>query len=217
MEETVKVQLLEEFRSYLDSQAEPCDSSPEEIDLFSLFRELEALRTEVKTEARLVSGNVEQFREVLELLRNSQANLERELDRSHHELASVRRNLLRPLLLELLDYYDRLSAGHTALQNYRPVKGWFWRIKSRLEDRQFIRSIQEGQAMTLRRLEEALARQNIHPLEVLGQIVDPYCMTVVELDHQPDLANGIVTRELRKGFVWDEEILRLAEVKANKL
>jgi molecular chaperone GrpE len=52
---------------------------------------------------------------------------------------------------------------------------------------------------------------------VLGQSVDPHTMTVVELDHNPELENGIVTRELRKGFLWGNDVLRLAEVKANKL
>jgi molecular chaperone GrpE len=36
----------------------------------------------------------------------------------------------------------------------------------------------------------------------------------VESDHQ--LRNGIVTEELRKGFMWDKELLRIAEVKVNK-
>ena len=71
--------------------------------------------------------------------------------------------------------------------------------------------------MTLRRLEETLARHQVRPLETLGSIVDPHTMTVVELDHRPDLDNGVVTAELRKGFLWGEETLRLAEVKANKL
>jgi molecular chaperone GrpE len=218
MEETTKVRLLEEFRSYLDTLDAGGDASAgNSTDLFSLFSALEALRTEVKTESRLVGGAVEQFREVLELLRNSQANLDRELDRTRGELSGLRRSVLRPVLLELLDLYDRLAAGQAALQNYRPIRGWFRRIKSRPEDRQFIQSIRDGQAMTLRRLEETLARQQVHPLDVLGRSVDPHTMTVVELDHQPALENGVVTQELRKGFLWGEDVLRLAEVKANKL
>lgn len=71
--------------------------------------------------------------------------------------------------------------------------------------------------MTLRRLDELLARQHVRPLEVLGITMDPHLMKVVELDHRPELDNGIVTAELRKGFRWGDEILRLAEVKVNKL
>jgi molecular chaperone GrpE len=41
-------------------------------------------------------------------------------------------------------------------------------------------------------------------------------MRAVEMDSQPHLENGIVTGELRKGFLWEEDVLRLAEVKVNK-
>ncbi|MDD5036765.1 MAG: nucleotide exchange factor GrpE, partial [Methylococcaceae bacterium] len=185
-------------------------------DLFSLFSELAAMRTEVKAESRQFGNTLDQFKEAQELLRSSQQNLERELDKSRNELPVLRRAALRPLLVEMLDFYDRLVAGQAALSNYRPARGWF-RIKSRKEDRAFIQSIRDGQAMTLRRLEETLIRHQVRPIEALGQAVDPHIMTVVELDRQPQLENGLVTAELRKGFLWGEETLRLAEVKANKL
>jgi hypothetical protein len=41
-------------------------------------------------------------------------------------------------------------------------------------------------------------------------------MRAAELDQRPDLANGIVTEELRKGYLWRGELLRLAEVKVNR-
>lgn len=214
-------ELLEGFRKHLEKLTEFPQDEPDmehpETDLFSLFTELEILRNEVKAESRLVGSAFEQFRDGLDLLRNSQSQLTHELERSRHEANTLRKSVLRPLLLEWLDFHDRLTAAHKTLQNYRPVKGWFWRVLSRKEDRQFIKSIRDGQAMTLRRLEESLIRQHVRPLDVLGKIVDPHTMTVVELDHQPELENGIVTAELRKGFLWGDDVLRLAEVKANKL
>ena len=70
--------------------------------------------------------------------------------------------------------------------------------------------------MSLRRLEELLARQQVRPMESLGKPVDPHTMKVMEVepDSRPDLASGTVTAELRKGFLWGEEVLRLAEVRA---
>jgi len=41
-------------------------------------------------------------------------------------------------------------------------------------------------------------------------------MRAAELDQCPNLANGIVTEELRKGYLWQGELLRLAEVKVNR-
>jgi molecular chaperone GrpE len=218
MSSTVREELIEGFRRHLEKLTEPPSGDiPPTTDLFSLFSELEILRNEVKAESRLVGSAFEQFREGLDMLRGSQSHLDRELERSRSEAANLRKSVLRPVLLELLDLHDRLTAGQNSLQNYRPVKGWFWRTLSRREDRQFIQGIRDGQAMTLRRLEESLTRQQVRPLEVIGQSVDPHTMTVVELDHNPELENGIVTRELRKGFLWGNDVLRLAEVKANKL
>jgi molecular chaperone GrpE len=216
MEDTRKSALLEAFGGYLDQFDDLPQEPAGETDLFSLFAELSALRTEVKTESRQFGNAMDQFKEAQELLRQAHGQLEKELEQSRQNLAASRRAALRPLLVELLDFYDRLAAGLAALNHYRPVKGWF-RVKSLRQDRLFIQSIREGQAMTLRRLEETLTRHQVRPLETLGRTVDPHTMTVVELDHRPDVENGVVTAELRKGFRWGEETLRLAEVKANKL
>jgi molecular chaperone GrpE len=213
MDEASKIRLLEEFRQYLDSGAAAGEDAGGETDLFSLFAELAALRTEVKTESRLFRATLDDLKEAYGWLRDNQGNLDQTLERFHGELPNLRRTALRPVLLDLLDLHDRLSAGLNALHNYRPVKGWF-RVKSRREDRRFIESIREGQGMTLRRLEELLARQQIRPMDVLGKPVDPYTMKVVELDDRPGPESGIVTAELRKGFLWGDEVLRLAEVKA---
>jgi len=217
MDETRKAALLEAFGGYLDQLDDLPPDPAGETDLFSLFAELSALRTEVKTGSRQFNGALGQFKEAHELLRQAQGQLERELEQARQAQTTARRAALKPLLLELLDFHDRLAAGQVALNHYQPVQGWFRRIKSLKQDRLFIQSIREGQAMTLRRLGETLTRHHVRPLETLGLPVDPHTMTVVELDRQPGLDNGVVTAELRKGFLWGEETLRLAEVKANKL
>ena len=216
MDENRKTELLAAFSGYLDKLDSESLEPDGQTDLFSLFAELSALRTEVKNEARQFGNVTSQLKEAQELLHTSHVQLEKELEQSRLNLAATRRAVLRSLLVELLDFYDRLSAGQAALNNYRPIKGWF-SFKSLRQDRNFIQSIREGQAMTLRRLEETLARHQVRPLETLGRPVDPHTMKVVELDHRSDLENGVVTAELRKGFQWGEETLRLAEVKANKL
>jgi len=215
MDQGQKAALLEAFGTYLDKLDEQAPEPATENDLFSLFSELAALRIEAKTGSRQVNAALEQCREAFGLLGQAQGQLERGLEQSRQDLSAARRAALKPLLLELLDLHDRLAVGQAALERYRPLKGWF-RIKSRKQDVQFINSIQQGQAMTLRRLEETLSRHNVRPLETLGKAADPHTMSVVDLDHRPDLENGVVTAELRKGFLWGGETLRLAEVKANK-
>jgi molecular chaperone GrpE len=61
-----------------------------------------------------------------------------------------------------------------------------------------------------------MGAQQVVALPVQGQPLDPHTMRVAEVDQRPDLANGIVTEELRKGYLWQGELLRLAEVKVNR-
>jgi len=41
-------------------------------------------------------------------------------------------------------------------------------------------------------------------------------MRAAEIEQRSDIGNGIVTEELRKGYLWQGELLRLAEVKVNR-
>lgn len=216
MEADDKHRLLEEFGRYLDTLETVETPEADSTDLFSLFSELASLRTEVRGESRLFRTALDQLQQAQDQLRDSAEQRNAELQRLRSEAATLRRSALRPVLLELLELRDRIAAGLAALEGYRPVSGWF-RIRSRREDRRFIASIREGQAITARRLEEILLRLKVRPMAVLGEPVNPQTMNVVAVEQRPDLASGIVTEEFRKGFLWHDEILRLAEVKANKL
>ena len=48
-------------------------------------------------------------------------------------------------------------------------------------------------------------------------MLDPHTMNAVEIDRDPKIDNGIVLEELRKGFLFEDQVLRIAEVKVNKL
>ena len=70
--------------------------------------------------------------------------------------------------------------------------------------------------MTLKRFEQLLQRHNVQAIDCIGKLLDPCTMSAVEIDRNPKLENGIVIEELRKGFLFEGNVLRLAEVKVNK-
>jgi len=219
MDTETKEQLLDRFRAYLDKlpEATPVESAETDrrTDLYSLFAELAALKNEVRLESRQVKTALDEFRAVFETLQASQTQLGGELDRARAALPEQRRAALKPVLLELLELRDRLEAGLRVLQNYRPA------LLARLlgagrRERALLRAITEGQDISLRRLDQILNTQQVAALNVQGQPLDPHTMRAAELDQRPDLANGIVTEELRKGYLWQGELLRLAEVKVNR-
>ncbi|HPE72572.1 MAG TPA: nucleotide exchange factor GrpE [Candidatus Competibacter sp.] len=214
MDAARKEQLLERFRTYLDTLPE-MEATVEErrhTDLYSLFAELVALKNEVKLESRQVKTTLEEFRAVFETLRTSQSQLSDELDHARGALLEQRRAALKPVLLELLELRDRLEAGLHALQNHRlsPL-GRLCRREQAL-----LHAVAQGQDISLRRLDQILNTQQVSALATQGRPLDPHTMRAAELDRRSDLANGIVTEELRKGYTWQGELLRLAEVKVNR-
>ncbi len=212
MEEKNKNKLLEQFSQYLE-QAE-LETENETTDLYSLFSEMAALRSEVKTESRQFKSALNDFKSAFDTLQKSHDELQKELEQYRTRVESERREANRPLLLEFLEVYDRLAAGAKMLESYKPVSSLFSQTKK--QDRQFIHGMQEGQNMSLRRLEQLLAKHQVTPIEVLDKPLDPHSMTVLEVGHDPKTGDGIVTEELRKGFRWQDEVLRLAEVKVNR-
>lgn len=210
MDETIKEQWIAQFRHYLEQASITTSVTTSAPDLFSLFTELAGLRNEVKLESRQVKQALEQFRSAFELLQTSQTELlkehqqQLELKEKHHRIE------IRHLLLELIELYDRLEAGTQASLYLQPSK-WFCRSQT-----QMIHSIHEGQAMSTRRLLDILAHYQVHPLTVLNEKFDPNMMKAVAVDTLLHIKNGVVIEELRTGFSWHHEILRLAEVKVNK-
>lgn len=213
--ETQKSELLEDFQHYLQqSHLEPF-ATDEQPDLNTLLSEMVALKTEVKAESRQFKNTLETLSTTLGNVQEDKKNLSAELASSTENLKKKQAEMMQVMLLEIVDIYDRLNTSLMVLQNYRPVKSLF--KNSRARDKNFIKQFKEGQAMTLRRFEQLLQQYQVRAIECVGQLLDPVTMSAVETGHDLKLKNGIVLEELRKGFLFKNQILRLAEVKVNKI
>src|SRR4051812_15205347 len=99
VDDNIRQALLDRFGAWLDT-AEQEPESPEDsgqaADLFSVFVEMAGLRTEVRTESRLVKEALDQFRGAFDTLQSSHATLQRELDRARAETRDQRRGGPRP-------------------------------------------------------------------------------------------------------------------------
>ena len=215
MDITTKELLINRFRAYLEELPEVAgepDVEQRQTDLFSLFTELATLKNEVRLESRQVKTALDEFRAVFDILQTSHGQLNEALERLRAAQQAQRRTLLQPLLLELLELYERLEAGLQAVRGYR--RSWLsWLCR---REKALIEAIGTGQEISLRRLEQLLNSQNVTAIEVTGKPLDPHSMRAAEVDQRSDVDSGIVTEELRKGFTWEGELLRLAEVKVNK-
>ena len=215
MSDIQKNSLLEEFQAYLEQTDLAQSLSAEQPDLSTLLSEMAGLKGEVKAESRHFKTTLDTLSDALTTLQTDNKALVDVLAAHGEQLQQMRSAALRMVLLELVDIYDRLTVGYGVLQNYQPVSSLF--SPSKKQDVRFIKSFKEGQAMTLKRFEQLLQRHNVNAIDCVGKLLDPRTMSAVEIDHDPKLDNGIVIEELRKGFLFEENVLRHAEVKVNKL
>ena len=215
MDDSIKQALIDRFRGYLDmveDGEEPPDDPGETADLFSVLVEMAALRSEVRTESRLVKEALEQFRGVFDSLQASQATLQRELDRARTETRDQARSALRPLLLDVIDLRDRLVAALTLSAAARPR----WRDRLWRRDRSGVAAWQEGLRMTLRRLDQVLLDRRVVATQLAGLPFDPRLARAIGTAADSSVAEGTVIKEVRAGFLWDDQVLRTAEVIVSK-
>ncbi len=214
----MKQALLDQFSAWLDA-AEPAATAEtdETADLYSIFVELAGMRSELRTESRLVKDALDQFRAVFETLQASQDTLRHELERARADSANATRAALRPLLLDVVDLRDRLLAAVKlaatparpslvdslvdSLLRRRPPDGTAW---------------QDGLRMTLRRLDQVLADRQVVPVALQGRPFDPHRARAVGTAADAGVAEGIVLEEIRTGFLWEDQVLRIADVIVSK-
>lgn len=218
MDPEAKERLIDEFRACLEDW-EPADGSGSDaagdgpaVDLALLFAELSVLRNEVRAEARQFKTALDDMRALTELLSEQNRRLTRDLERARDAEGAVQRQAERRLLLDMLDVRDRIGAAMGVFSAYRPG------LLSRLAptETRLAQGLGEGIALTLRRLDDVLAERRVRAIEAVGGRLDPNTMraigTAIDADHAP----GEVLSEARRGYMRDDELLRLAEVIVNK-
>ena len=213
--EAQKTELLEDFQKYLAQSHPEVLASVEQPDLHTLLAELTGLKTEVKVESRQFKNTLDTLGSALDTVQEDNKVLANELATSAERFKQQQTDIMRTMLLEMVDLYDRLHIGVEVLRNYRPVNALF--KHSRQKDVRFIERFRQGQEMTTRRFEKLLQRYQVSTVDCIDQLLDPETMTAVATGEDPKLVNGMVLEELRKGFLYQGQVLRLAEVKVNKI
>lgn len=207
-------ELLASLQQYLEQTDFAHLNSIDQPDLTTLFTDLAGLKSEVKAESRQFKATLDTLSEAVSSLKTDNRSMAEELAGAAERLKQQRREAERAVLLEIVDIYDRLSEGYRILQNYRPVDSLF--NHSKKQDVRFIESFAKGQEITLRRFEQLLQRRRVVAIDCVGKPFDARTMATLEVGRDPELDNGVVLEVLRSGFLFEGEVLRLAEVKVNK-
>jgi len=113
--------------------------------------------------------------------------------RTDRERAHFGREALRRFILPLLDVIDDLDR----LLNFAET-----------EQSPFLDRIREVHRSLLKLLEV----EGIHPFQSIGKPFDPALHEAVATQPAGEHTQGIVVQEVRRGYRWDDEVLRTARV-----
>lgn len=208
--ETENHTLLEDFQQFLVESKSDNYGTQAPPDLHTLLIELTGLKTEVKAESRQFKNTLDTLESALTSMQKDQAEMLKKAEKLEHQHEETIKNML----MNLLDIYDSLSLSADNLQRFQPVNTLF--KSSRKKDINFINQIEQGQLMTVKRLNKSLRNYQVTKIESKGKLLDPITMHAVETADVPAQKNGIVLEELRTGFLYKKQVLRVAEVKVNK-
>ncbi len=161
------------------------------------------------------SQALESLKQAADCLQKDNRLLRDEFYAATTRLEQQHESIIQRQLLDLIDLYDRLHAAMSALEQYKPVKSLF--KNSRKKDINFIKRIQQGQRMSLSRLEQLLYSYQLRPIGCIGKQFNPETMHAIATASKPKLKTGMVLEELQRGFLYQDKVLRLAEVKVNKI
>lgn len=207
-----KQRLIELFSTSLDTFDDALTDDAQILDLHTLLAEMAALKNEVRLQARQFKIALEQTQVLSEALREQNARLSADIERTRSQASEAKAQAERGLLLGLLELRDSLQSGLDAQAQWRPspIQRWLG------GEQRLVQSLREGSALTLQRLDELLGRYRVRAIAAVGQPLDPHSMNAVATEWVPQTAEGVVVRELRRGYVQGTELLRTAEVIVNK-
>lgn len=210
MDNNTKEALLSRFSAWLDAASPEAvsDEAAPETDLYTLLVEMAGLRSEVRTESRLVKEALDQFRDVFQTLQASHETLRQELERARAVPRDQAKAAIRPLLLDLIDLRDRFLAAQKSAGQAR--RGWLDRLLGRPAAGG--EAWREGLGLTMRRLDQVLLDRGVVALRSVGQPFDPRHARAVGIKADSAAPDGTVIEELSAGFLWDDQVLRAAEV-----
>ncbi len=213
MDAAAKQKLIEQFRELLDDpdlNIEPGQLTSEAnsgVDLFSLFSELVAIKNEVRLQGR-------QFKSALSLLADDQAVLQNQLEQSRNHATESAIQQQTDILQQLLLLRDRIEAGIEVSSQYRRKR---FSLLSRNRETRVIQALADGQQLTLNRLDQILNDLQIKPIKTLERKFDSRTMNAIAISHDDDYEDGVVSQQTRQGYCWNNQVVRLAEVKVNRI
>ena len=158
-----------------------------------------------------------------ESVESSELGLEEQLETAHQEIEQLRDKYLRSLAE--MDNYRKRVAREREQQQLRsrmelirqllPVVDDYGLALSHVPEEYAGLAWIEGLALIYRKLEQYLSGVGVEPIEAAGQPFDPHYHDALMREASDTYPEGIVTEEIRKGYMMAGEVLRPTLVKVS--
>ncbi len=119
-------------------------------------------------------------------------NYKKRTAREFGELISRANMELLKSLVEIADNFDRAIAAQSDGNNFDAYR--------------------KGVELTYDQLVNLLKRENVTPIEAIGELFDPNCHEALMQEDSDDFEEGLICKEIQKGYRINDRILRHSRV-----
>lgn len=166
----------------------------------SLQEEVERLKTALEEEKRRVSEKEQLISEYLNDLKRVKADFDNFRKREMLYRQQFVKTANRDLILKILPIIDDLEKALLEGQK-NEVNTTFL----------------QGVELIYRKFLNVLEKEGVQPIETKGQKFDPKYHEAIATVSLPDQEDFAIVEEVRKGYLYHDEVLRPAQVKVNRV
>lgn len=219
-----KEEVMLAFEAWLDEldedEAADCleaaRSQSSEPDLETFFRELAALRQEVRLQSKANNNLGRDVRQLADSvgagLENSVRSIANAVNDVKRQVPEARREAQRDGALELIAVVEGLERNLTGFDAIS-LPLFFWGAGAKEKLREQIRRPQE---LVLAKAHDAMRRLQITSVAAVGDEFDPKRMRAIGATVDGQARSGTVVEVCLQGYLMNESLLRTADVKVKK-
>lgn len=189
------------------------DENDGSVNLKTLLVELATIRTEFKQMNRLEKSRLDALKDYFEEESNSKQKLIENVSALVSKTAYSEHKALLLSIVEIRDYvetfYHALSMvfkGKNAVSSL--ILRWFAKAA--------FKYVYENVQKTLKKIDQLLEKANVYPIITENVTFDPKQMITVESLTNRNMPDHQVLETVERGFLQNDNVLRLAKVKVNK-
>ncbi len=236
--EAWKEEVEHDFKQWMDELTEiPIVKPPPDVpDIYSFYQELCVLRNEIRKSGRRNQDLLTRFGEGLSGFKQTIDEIQDGLCRKDNKERGNSHEGNKPIFLPLVNILERMERlkerlksppGNTISKECH-VGGWKARFIRFLKKgppttsanfdnwEKVWNRLKDGFEITISHLDSLLKKEGVTRIETVGIDFDPALMTAVAVEYTEEHQEYLVLEEISPGFLFNNFIIKLAEVKISK-